>query len=78
MKKLGFLFFFITVLSSCEKYATESIQEKSVSPFIFELPAWAPKPVIPEDNPLTFKKVELGKMLFQDKILSKNNDLSCF
>ena len=77
MKKLGFLFFFITVLSSCEKYATERIQEKSVSPFIFELPAWAPKPVIPEDNPLTFEKVELGKMLFQDKILSKNNDLSC-
>lgn len=77
MKKLGILFFFFIALASCKKYATDNIKEENVSLFINDLPFWAPKPIIPEDNPLTIKKVELGKMLFQDKILSRNNDLSC-
>jgi len=33
--------------------------------------------VIPEDNPLTQKKVELGKLLFFDKRLSANNTIAC-
>jgi len=33
--------------------------------------------VIPEDNPLTREKVELGKLLFFDKRLSANNTIAC-
>ncbi len=33
--------------------------------------------VIPEDNPLTQEKVELGKLLFFDKRLSANNTIAC-
>ena len=32
---------------------------------------------IPADNPMTEAKVELGKMLYFDKRLSKENDISC-
>lgn len=34
-------------------------------------------PPVPEDNPLTEPKVELGKQLFFDPRLSKNENLSC-
>ena len=33
--------------------------------------------IIPKDNPLTKPKVELGKLLFFDKRLSKNNTIAC-
>jgi len=33
--------------------------------------------VIPEDNPLTVEKAELGKMLFFDTRLSKDGSMSC-
>ncbi|WP_455207093.1 cytochrome-c peroxidase [Kaarinaea lacus] len=35
------------------------------------------QPLIPDDNPLTMDKVQLGKKLFFDKRLSGNNQLSC-
>ena len=33
--------------------------------------------VIPDDNPLTREKIELGRLLFFDKRLSKNNTIAC-
>ena len=33
--------------------------------------------VVPEDNPLTKEKIELGKLLFFDKRLSKNDTIAC-
>src|SRR5690606_2093281 len=33
--------------------------------------------VVPADNPITEKKVELGRLLFFDKRLSKNNTIAC-
>jgi cytochrome c peroxidase len=33
--------------------------------------------VIPEDNPLTKEKIELGRFLFFDKRMSQNNTISC-
>jgi cytochrome c peroxidase len=35
------------------------------------------KPYIPEGNPLTVEKVELGKLLFFDPCLSRDNTISC-
>ena len=44
-----------------------------VKPIFAALPKEAPNP----DNPTNAAKVELGKMLYYDKRLSKNHDVSC-
>src|SRR6266567_9301453 len=32
---------------------------------------------VPEDNPLTIEKIELGRRLFSDRRLSRDNSISC-
>ena len=41
------------------------------------LPAGYPKPKVPDDNPMSATKVELGRRLFFDKQLSQNQTQSC-
>jgi cytochrome c peroxidase len=41
------------------------------------VPALFPQPKIPDENPLTIAKVELGRRLFYDKRLSGNQSESC-
>lgn len=41
------------------------------------LPAGYPKPLVPENNPMSSAKVELGRRLFFDKRLSLNETQSC-
>ena len=41
------------------------------------LPKGFPEPYVPEDNAMTESRVELGKKLFFDKILSRDSSLSC-
>ena len=43
----------------------------------FDLPAWAPRPVVPADNPMSAAKIELGRRLFYDKRLSITGDMAC-
>lgn len=43
----------------------------------WDIPQWAPMPVVPDDNPMTDKKVELGRHLFYDKRLSADQTMSC-
>jgi len=43
----------------------------------WDLPAGYPKPKLPEDNPMSVEKVELGRRLFYDKRLSANETQSC-
>ena len=43
----------------------------------FPLPLGMKAPDVPEDNPLTKAKVELGKVLYFDKRLSRDNTVSC-
>jgi cytochrome c peroxidase len=43
----------------------------------FDLPAWAPRPIVPADNPMSAAKVELGRRLFYDKRLSATGEMSC-
>lgn len=45
--------------------------------FPLELPEGFPPPLIPEDNPLTAAKIELGRHLFYDEQLSANATQSC-
>ena len=43
----------------------------------WSLPDFVPAPRVPEDNPMTVEKVELGRWLFYDKRLSGNQTQSC-
>ncbi len=43
----------------------------------WHLPADVPPPVVPEDNPMSATKVELGRWLFHDTRLSGNQTMSC-
>jgi len=45
--------------------------------WVWDLPDTIPPPRIPEDNPMTTAKVELGRFLFYDKQLSGNQTQSC-
>ena len=43
----------------------------------WQLPAWVPRPRVPEDNPMSEAKVALGRRLFYDTRLSRDETLSC-
>ncbi|MBZ4372755.1 methanobactin export MATE transporter MbnM [Corallococcus sp. AS-1-6] len=47
------------------------------APYDWKLPAGFPKPRVPEDNPMSEAKVQLGRRLFYDKRLSLNGTQSC-
>lgn len=46
-------------------------------PWRWPLPAWAPRPIVPADNPMSQAKVDLGRRLFNDVRLSANQTQSC-
>lgn len=48
-----------------------------VTPYNLNIPDHFPQMPIPEDNPMTQEGVKLGKKLFFDKMLSKDNSISC-
>lgn len=45
--------------------------------YVEDPPLGLPQVVLPEDNPITRKKIDLGRKLFFDRRLSINNTLSC-
>ena len=51
--------------------------EPEASPWEWDLPEHVPEPRVPEDNPMSEAKVELGRFLFYDKRLSGNQTQSC-
>lgn len=51
--------------------------ESSDAPYEWRLPPHFPEPVVPEDNPMTVAKVELGRHLFFEERLSVSGDVSC-
>jgi len=59
------------LLFSCGKDAIET------TPYPLQIPQGLSPMVIPSDNPLTVEGVELGRKLFYDPLLSKNNSQSC-
>lgn len=70
----GWLWVILLTLSSCQK--DPKIYD-SDAPYELVLPEGFPEPIIPEDNQLTVKRVELGKKLFFDPLLSKDSTISC-
>lgn len=64
-----------TVFSSCKH---EPLNVTSgPTPFDPEIPEGLPQLVSPTDNPMTVEGIALGRKLFYDPILSKNEEQSC-
>lgn len=61
------------VMGSCKK---DKISY-SVTPYNLEIPSHFPKMAIPEDNPMTVEGVALGRKLFYEKKLSRDNSINC-
>ncbi len=47
------------------------------TPWEWDLPAGFPTPEVPDDNPMTVEKVELGRHLFYERRLSADESMSC-
>ena len=45
--------------------------------YVWDMPPWMPKPVIPPNNPMTKEKVKVGRHLFYETRLSVNKEFSC-
>lgn len=58
-------------LSACAPPGAES------TPWTWTLPEGVPPPWVPDENPMTVEKVELGRHLFYDRRLSANETQSC-
>ncbi len=52
-------------------------ESPSAPPYEWKLPAGFPEPFVPEDNPMSEAKVQLGRHLFYDARLSGNGTQSC-
>jgi len=57
--------------------AAESQTVPQGTPFEVKVPLGLPPVPIPEDNPMTVEKIELGKMLYFDKRVSADGTISC-
>ena len=70
-------------LSACAEKTSQTLTNSNVEEstadtnFNWNIPAKLPLPVVPDDNPITEAKFQLGKHLFYDKRLSGNGTQSC-
>lgn len=68
----------LLLLVSCKDDTDNPISKNETSyAFLDNLPRELPSVVYPEDNFPTSERIRLGKMLFEDKRLSRTNEISC-
>ena len=65
------------LMVSCNHDSNQKLAKKLTPDDISVLGSLPVKVPVPEDNPITPEKVELGKLLFFDPILSGNKDVAC-
>lgn len=75
MKQWIYLFIGSLLFWSCGEEKKSS--ETPLTPFYYDLPAGFSFPQIPKDNPMFAEKIELGRKLFFDPVLSRDNSVSC-
>jgi len=71
MQLIPALALFLVFISACGDSSS------GPEPWVWDLPDTVPEPRVPEDNPMTVEKVELGRFLFYDERLSGNQTQSC-
>ena len=63
----------LVLFSSCKKNEVDI----SITPYTLDVPSHFPAMHIPADNPMSVEGVELGRRLFYDTRLSRDNSISC-
>lgn len=76
MKKLLFLLLILSAVS-CKKDDPEEVQNNGEPILTVNVPRGFPYPVFPADNQPTQSRVDLGRKLFNDPILSRDSSVSC-
>ncbi len=77
LKKIEILLYIITCFGlSCSEKSPEPLLNDN-TPYILTIPDGFPIPDIPENNLLTETRIQLGKKLFYDPILSRDSTISC-
>lgn len=66
-----------SLLSGVASLAPGSHAQSGSPAYTWRIPSWLPPPFVPDDNPMTEAKVELGRHLFYDKRLSRDGSMSC-
>jgi len=73
--------FFVRAVSAPEampiSVTVRALMATNTTPYHFRVPAGFPIPSLPRDNPLTVEGVTLGARLFHEKLLARDNTLSC-
>lgn len=67
----------IVLVVGCREASTEATTPLADAPFVLNVPKGFTAPDIPADNLLTKRRVELGKMLFSETLLSDDSTQSC-
>ncbi|MBK8556940.1 MAG: c-type cytochrome [Lewinellaceae bacterium] len=70
------VFSFLMVVACKDKEPAEIPATLDTTPYILEYGNF-PDPELPDDNPLTLTGVQLGRMLFYEKKLSRDGTLAC-
>lgn len=73
---LSLLIIAVLTVIACNPDEPEVTITKDETPYTFEKGSF-PMPNLPTDNPLTVQGVELGRMLFYEKMLSKDGSQAC-
>ena len=71
MKKLFGFVLLVLLIVSCKK------EDTNTTTYPLAIPKGFPKPVIPSDNYPTEDRVEFGRRLFMDPVLSKDSSIAC-
>ena len=72
-----FVAFVLSICLSIGLSKAMAMDGQMTAEYDWNLPDWTPKPVVPEANPMTAKKVELGRHLFYEPRLSVTGEYSC-
>jgi cytochrome c peroxidase len=67
----------ILVLILSFGFISKTFQKDDIVPYVLDIPEGFPEPAIPENNELTSERIELGRMLFYDPVLSVDSSISC-
>lgn len=77
MRIVAYIVLILTLIWGCRRTKSEAPLPTGPTPYELIIPAGFSVPEIPEDNPLTYEAIALGKRLFYDPQLSGDNSVSC-
>lgn len=67
----------VIVIGILASFIVQKQNKGDITPYSLAVPKGFPMPVFPEGNELTQERVDLGRMLFYDPILSIDSSISC-